>query len=123
MLAMGLGLVRVQRVLTTLGLAAAYVVGCSSVPTVRFENPVDAPEAGGAGGSYTCPDRAPPADFGICCGNFLCVGCSDNGDCNGCASTCETSGDTICCRRTSSPGNSGKVTISYACVEDQNECL
>jgi len=100
-------------------IALGCLVGCSSIPDVRFEDDAGVSSSSGtssggtsggtddAGGgsssgassgqnetNYDCPDKPPPDDVGICCGNRLCLGCSRS-HCDRCERNC--SRNEVCC--------------------------
>jgi hypothetical protein len=79
-----------------------FWLACSSVPDVTYLDD-DASTSGGPNSSanYSCPDNPPPAGRGVCCGERLCLRCSES-HCSRCErEACD--GDEACCART--PGN------------------
>lgn len=101
-------------------LAVGWLVGCSSIPEVRFDDDAgSAPSSGTSGTSgasstidggdtidggagdgatsgarYDCADHPPPEAEGICCENHVCLGCSRS-HCDRCARNCGT--NEVCC--------------------------
>jgi hypothetical protein len=106
-------------------LALGSLVGCSSIPDVRFEDDAgsasssgtstsggdtdggdtDGGEGGTSGSSgqdYDCPDKPPPENVGICCENRLCLGCARS-HCERCERNCGR--NEVCCRTGGSTTN------------------
>lgn len=90
-------------------------LACSSVPDVHFVDGGDGTstsssgdsgrtDSGGDGGGssgipdWSCPNKAPPAGSGsVCCGNRLCVKCSE-ADCAKCEQAgCTGTLNSVCC--------------------------
>lgn len=58
---------------------------------------------------YRCPDEPPPSGEGVCCGDQLCLRCSDY-HCGRCEREA-CAGDEVCCASRGSGGGGGRSSV------------